>query len=493
MKRNLILGGIGVGLIALMLFLIGRPNVREQQEAAAQQEIIADTTVPVTFTRPVIKTLQANLSLNGPIRTLGEVDLGSRLAGRIVMVSVQEGSRVRAGQVIARVDSASIMEQINQAQGQVSAALSAKQQAVIQAQISPQQSMSAIRQAEASLASARASLDLVRAGSRTQEVARAREQVNSTRSAMDKAKSDLDRAKRLFAGDAISRADVEAAQLGYDSALANYRSALESFDMIVEGARPQEIRQAEEKVREAEEQLRMARTNSVTDDIRRQQVSQAHAQLQQAQAQLRIARQQLSDTAVLSPVDGYVTGTPAKVGQVVAPGTPVATIVSLDGVYFEGQVPETEIANVEIGQTATVTLDALPGRTFSGTIVAIDPKAESLGRLFAARIAIQNPGSIVKPGMFGKAVLRLRNISGAVTLPLDAIRKSGDKSYVFVKNGDVAKRVEVRIGHKQGTTIQVTGVSPNADVILRGKDLVEDGSKIREDKPTSTKGLEASK
>ena len=492
MKRNLILGAAGIGLIALMLFLIGRPNKQEQREAAAQQEIISDTVVPVTFIRPVIKTLQATLTLNGPIRTLGEVDLGSKLAGRIVMMSVQEGSRVRAGQVIARVDSASIMEQINQAQAQVSGALSAKQQATIQAQISPQQSMAAIRQAEAALASARASLDLVRAGARTQEVARAREQVNSTKSAMDKAKGDLDRAKRLFAGDAISRADVEVAQLAYDSSLANYRSAVEGFDMLVEGARPQEIRQAEEGVRQAEEQLRLARSNQVTDDIRRQQVQQADAQLRQAQAQLRIARQQLADTAVLSPVDGYVTGTPAKVGQVVAPGSPVATIVSLDGVYFEGQVPETEIANVQIGQTATVTLDAVPGRTFSGTIVAIDPKAESLGRLFAARIAINNPGSIVKPGMFGEAVLRLRNVPGAVTLPMDAMKRSGDKSYVFVKQGDVAKRVEVKIGLQDGQAVQVTGVSPNADVVLRGKDLVQDGSKVREDKPAE-EGLEAGK
>ena len=492
MKRNVILVGIGVLALGTMGYLIGRPNVREQKEAAAQQEIISDTTVPVTFVRPTMKPLQANLTLNGPIRTLDEVDVGAKLGGRIVMMTVQEGSRVRAGQVIARVDSASIMQQISQAQAQVSGALSAKQQAQIQAQISPQQSLIAIRQAEAGVAQARAQLDLVRAGARTQEVSRAREQVNSTKSAMEKAKTDLDRAKRLFAGDAISRSAVEAAQLNYDTALSTYRSALESYDLIVAGARPQEIRQAEEGLRQAEEQLRMARSNRVNDDIKRQQVQQADAQLRQAQAQLRLAQQQLSDTAIISPIEGTVTGTPAKVGQVVSPGTPVASIVSLNGVYFEGQVPETEIANVQIGQTATVTLDAVPGRTFNGTIVAIDPKAESLGRLFATRIAINNPGSVVRPGMFGQAVLRLKNIPNAMTLPLDALRKEGDKTYVFVKNGEVAKRVEVRIGQQQGETVQVLGLTTNQEVILKGKDIVQDGSKIREDKP-AVEGAEASK
>ena len=221
---------------------------------------------------------------------------------------------------------------------------------------------------------------------------------------------------------------------------------------------------------------------SDNDDIRRQQVQQADAQLRQAQAQVRLARQALSDATIVSPIDGFVTGKPAKVGQVVSPGTPVASIVSLDGVYFEGQVPETEIANVSIGQTATVTLDAIPGRTFTGSVVAIDPKAESLGRLFAARIAINNAGSIIKPGMFGQAVLKLKSIPGAVTVPLDAVKKIEDKSYVFVKNGDVARRVQVKVGQQTGDRIQVIGLSPNEQVILQGKDLVQDGSKIREDK-----------
>lgn len=490
MKRNIILATIGIALLALMFFMIGRPNKQEQKEAAAQQKVISDTTVPVTFVRPVVKTLSADLTLNGPIRTLDEVDLGSKLAGRIVAVSVTEGSRVRAGQVVARVDSASLQQQIQQARAGVAAAQSARQQASIQAQISPQQSISAIRSAEAQLGQARAALDLVLAGARSQDRAQARERVTGAKAGLDKAKADLDRAKKLFAGDAISRAEVDAAQLGYDSALATYRTAVEAYDAVVEGARPQEIRQAEQAVRQAEEQVRMARSNSVNDDIRRQQVQQADAQLQQAQATLRIAQQQLAEAAIVSPIDGFVTGKPAKVGQVVSPGTSVASIVSLDGVYFEGQVPETEIANVQIGQTATVKLDALPGRTFTGSIVAIDPKAESLGRLFAARIAIQNPGMIVKPGMFGQAVLKLRAIPGAVTLPIDAIRKDGDKTYVFTKNGEVARRVTVKVGHQQGSVVQVIGLSPNEDVILRGKDLVEDGSKIREDK-TDAKDVEA--
>jgi len=485
MKRNLILGGIGVALLAVMFYFIGKPNVQQQKEAAAQQKSVSDTTVPVTFINPTVRPMTVELKLNGPIKTLDDVDVGSKLAGRVVSVTVQEGSRVRAGQVIARIDSASITQQIMQAQAGVAAALSAKQQASIQAQVSPQQSMAAIRQAEAGVAQAKAKLDLVQAGARSQELASSRETVNSTKATLDKSKADLERAKKLYAGDAISKADVDLAQWNYDTALASYRSALEAYDAMVEGARPQEIRQAEEAVRQAQEQLRLARANAVTDDIRKQQVTQADAQLRQAQAALRLAQGQLREASIISPIDGYVTGKPAKVGQVVSPGSVVASIVSLDGVYFEGQIPETEIGNVEIGQTATISLDAVPGRTFTGSIIAIDPKAESLGRLFAARIALQTPGNEVKPGMFGQAMLRLEAIPDAVTLPLAAIEKEGEKSYIFTKNGNVARRMEVQLGHQEGDVVQVLKLPTNTEVILGGKDLVQDGSKIREDKPAT--------
>ncbi|MGI8923724.1 MAG: efflux RND transporter periplasmic adaptor subunit [Fimbriimonadales bacterium] len=480
MKRHIALGVIVLALLATVFYFVGRPDKEAQKEAKAQQQMIADQIVPVTFVSPRTSALKSTLDVSGPLKTLDDVQLGAKIPGRLTMVTVREGSRVRAGQVVARVETRNLMQQINQAQGALQAAMSVKQQAEIQANISPQQSLATIRQAQAGLDASKARLSLVRKGARSQEKDQAKERVNESKARLDKAKSDLDRAKRLFAGDAIPRADVEAAQMQYDSALSNYRSALEGYDLVVEGARPEEISQAEDAVRQAEEQLRLARTNTITDHVKRQQVQQAEAQIRQARASLSLAQMQLADAAVVSPVSGYVSGKPAQVGQVVNVGSPIATVVGLSGVYFEGQIPETEIANVSVGQQASVRMDALPNRVFTGRIVAIDPRADNLGRQFAARIAM-NDGGVLRPGMFGKATLTLITIPNAVLVPRDAVLKQNGTAFVFVANGQVAKKLAVKLGRVQKDWIQVIGLAPSEKVIVKGKDALTDGGKIRED------------
>lgn len=468
------------GLAALAIF--GCADKVAKKNADIQKELLSDKSIPVSFVTPSLETIENQLEVSGPFATLDQVQVGARIPGRLSYVAVQDGTQVRAGQVIAQVDTTNAMIQVQQAMAGVAAARAARDQAVTQSAMSPMQSLSVIRQAEAQLKSAKARLSMVRQGARTQEKEQVKERVNATKSALDKAKTDLERAKNLFKQDAIAKMEVDAAQLQYDTALANYRSAVEAYSLIIEGSRPEEITQAEESVRQAEEALRVAKTNQMVDSVRRQQVQQANAALQQAEAQLRLARQQMSDASIISPIDGFVSGTPAKTGQVVSAGNPVATIVGLNGVYLEGQIPENEISKIKVGQSATVTLDAYPNESFVGTVVALRPTAANLGRLFAARIAVSNSGGKLKPGMFGKATIVVGTLRDVVLIPTDAILRDGEKDFVYVANGNKAKKIEIKLGVIKGEKTQVIGLSPSERVVLKGKDLVTEGGLIREDK-----------
>ncbi len=458
----------------------GCPDRQAQKEAAIQKQLLSDKVVPVTFVTPKIESVESGLEVSGPLRTLDEVTIGARTAGRLVFVSVQDGSPVKAGQTIAQVDSAGLLHQIQQAQAGVAAAESALAQARIQARVTPAQSGAAVRQAEAALAQAKSQLALVRKGAREQEKAQARERVNSAESSMNKAKADLDRAKRLYREDAIALAEVESAQLQYDMALANYRTAVEGYNLVLEGARPEEIRVAEDAVRAAEEQLLSAKANAMLDAAASERVIQAQANVRQAEAQLRLVRQQLSETVVVSPIDGYVSGTPAKTGQTVGPGSPVARIVGLGSVYFEAQIPELEVSRVKIGQPAKIRIDAFPDRDFAGVVIAIRPDANELGRLFATRIAVSNGGGTLRPGMYARGMLTLSTSMDATLIPRDAVRSEGTKHYVFVADGTKAKRIEVTLGLIKEDWVQVFGLSPSQRVILKGKDSLTDGDAIRE-------------
>jgi RND family efflux transporter MFP subunit len=186
---------------------------------------------------------------------------------------------------------------------------------------------------------------------------------------------------------------------------------------------------------------------------------------------------------VISPIDGFISGAPARAGQVVSSGSPVAKIIGLHGVYFEAMVPETEIAKVKVGQTARIQVDAYKDRTYDGAVIAIRPQADDLGRQFAVRIAVSNGVGQLRPGMFARGQLVFDTMPNATLIPSDSVLSVGGESFVFVADGDKAKRVAVTVGLQKDGFVQVSGLSPSEKVVVAGKDKLTDGARLREDKP----------
>ncbi|MCH8273279.1 MAG: efflux RND transporter periplasmic adaptor subunit [Armatimonadetes bacterium] len=475
-------------LIIGLAALAGCPDKEAQEQARVQLALLKDQTIPVTFVEPRVQSFNVEVEVSGPLNTPHEIELGANVPGRLVLVTVKDGSPVKSGQLIARVQTVELQAQVRQASAAVERAERARVQAEKQARMTSDQTEARIRQAEAALSVAEASRELVRKGPREQEIRQAEEQVNAEKARAKKAEADLKRMRRLFDQDAVAKSDVDAAQLEFDTARADLRGAEEALDALEEGARPEEIRQADEAVRQAEEQVNVAKTDRALYEIRDEQVAGAAAALREAEALLERAQMQLADASIYSPVDGYVSGPPAQVGAVVMPGTPVATIIALEGVYLEGQIPEREIARINVGQSATVTVDAFPGVLFDGKIAAIRPSADPLGRLFGARIQVDDTTGRLRPGMFGRAKIVVERIENAVMVPSDALHREGDTNHLFVADGNRARRIEVELGATHDDWTQVYDLSPDSKVILGGTDVVSDGASIREELPAEESG-----
>src|SRR5206468_1100960 len=129
----------------------------------------------------------------------------------------------------------------------------------------------------------------------------------------------------------------------------------------------------------------------------------------------------------------------------------------------------------------TVTLDALPGQTFTGSVQGISGVGSNVGRLFSVRIGLNGSLSEVRPGMFARGVVQVRSVSGATVVPTTAIVRKNDKDTVFLATGDKAKAVIVTRGIAQGDVVQVTGVHPGDPVIVQGQSDLDDGVKIQVD------------
>jgi len=465
--------------------IIGCVDRAAQSKAKETQAIVTDPKIPVEVEEARRQDVPNVLELTGSISTDSDVEIGAKSPGRLVAVYVSEGDSVRSGQVIAQQESTEASARLRQASAQVDAARSQLDQAMTDAKVSPTKTSAAVRASEARLRQAQASLQKLINGSREEERRQAEASVRRAKSDLDTAEKALRRAENLVAQGALARADLEAAENRYQSALAAYQTALEQQNLVLSASRPEDIQQAREAVRAAEEQLRIDRANQQLDPLLKQRVDAARANLVSAQEQVVSARQVLADLTIRSSFTGRISGKPLPVGTYAGPGTVVARVIGGNGVYYEAQVTENQISQVRPGLPVTVTLDALPGITVQGQVGTTNPIASSVGRLFSVRVQLTERLDSLKPGMFARGAVLIGTNRDSVTVPNEAILRDGETAYLFIAEGSKAKRKVVKLGIRADGWTEVSGVDAGDRVIVRGQSTLVDGSELTIVEPKS--------
>jgi RND family efflux transporter MFP subunit len=473
------------GLLIASIALGGCVNRDAQQQAKRTEAILNDKT-PVVVVQPAREeTILEEATITGQMTSSDDTIVGARIVGRLTMVTVRDGDFVSAGQVVAQQETSSLSAQLRQAEGAASSARAQLSQALSQKISRPKQSEEAIKVAEAQLRAARAQLAKVKRGARKEELRQAEIQVQTAKSNLETARLERDRQKALFDEGATSRQRYEQAENAYQQALGAYESAVELYRLRQTQVEPEDIQSAEEAVRQAEAAVRNAKATKELDVTLGQQVSAAQANVRSAEAAVDMARQAVADATIRSPFSGRVSGKPAQVGTVLGPGSAVLRLIGDSGIYFEGNVPETLIADVLPGKPVVMTLNALPGREFSGLVAAINPQGEAMGRLFKVRITVTEGGEELKAGMFAQGRIRLKEMPQAVTVPTAAILTESGESFVFIVQGEKAARRTVKKGVAKGERTQVTGISAGTMVIIRGQSSVKDGQAVRKEQASA--------
>lgn len=461
------------------LSLGGCVNRASQKRAKAVEEIVADPTIPVETARVHITSIDRTIALTGQITTEDEVAVSAKAPGRLASVSVSAGSTVRAGQVLAVQEGREAQARLAQALAQVSSARSALRQAEIDARVAPQRSAAAVRASQARVRAAQAALDKAIKGSRPEERAAAKANVDRAKADLDLATKALDRAQRLFDQGAIARAELEQAQNRAQTARAAYTQAVEQYNITLEATRPEDIAQAREALRQAEEQLKADQANQRLDAVSKEQVASARAQVQSAEEAVRLARIAVEDLAIRAPISGKVQGKPLQAGTVVSPGVTILTLVGTGGVYYEAEVPESDIAAVMPGMPVEATVSALGDVQLSGQVITVSPTASNLGRLYTVRVAINENYGTLKPGMFvtGRAVVG--KIQDVILLPTPAVIRDGESGAVYVVIDGKAQRKEIEIVSVEGERTAIRGLNEGDEVIVKGQTNVVEGTPVK--------------
>ncbi len=251
----------------------------------------------------------------------------------------------------------------------------------------------------------------------------------------------LQRAKDLAAQGLTSRADLDAATAAADTAAAQVQAARAAL-------------------------------------ARAKQAQGASAQrVAQGRAELARVRDQLAKTAITSPIDGIVTRLSVEEGEMVVmgvqnqPGTTLMTISDLSEVNAEVKVAEADVLRLALTNTASVTLDALPGQVFSGRVVEVgasalpQANAQAAAREFKVTVRLAGDVATLRPGLTCDTEILVAERRNVLAVPLQAVVQRDGKSGVFVIRDGRTVFTPVTTGLIGGLTIEVTGVEEGATIV----------------------------
>ncbi len=286
------------------------------------------------------------IKVSGNIETT-EVDVGFKISGRIVSLSVQEGDWVDKGKVLAKLDDEDLRHRLELAR--------------------------------AVLNSAQAKLRKLLAGSRPEEIREAEAVLSQAKSDLENKQAHYERMKPLFERGIIPKETLDNAEAGYKIAKASFQRVTENYLIVKEGPRKEDI-------------------------------EDARAQVEQARASLKLAETQLSYTVLYSPHSGVVLVKASEMGEVVNPGTSVLTLADLENVWLKAYIPETDLSRIKWGQEVIVTTDLKPKKEYKGKISFISSQAEFTPKsiqtekervtlVYRIKVDIPNPDRELKPGM----------------------------------------------------------------------------------------------
>ncbi len=331
-----------------------------------------------------LKPGEKAIILPGTVSPVQEADVTAPVAGFVSHVLVEPGHRVRAQQVVVRLDPAPYYAAVSRAEATVSLA---------RANLAQAQS----RTAETELMEARAEVERLDQELAKQRRLAARPAVGADHERAEiiltNAKARLERMYALFARRLVSKPELEAAQNEYAEAWQRYRAATDGVEHR-EALRDSDVKIAEARARAARARLDGLEAGRGTPAA----VDAARAQVRQAEAELSQARYQLAQTNIIAPISGTVVEVKAQVGSKVDASSALLGIKDISRIQVKADLSPGLLPHVRVGQRAMVTIHTVPPVTEPASVHRIQPVADAKTQSLGMTFILPNPDLKFQPG-----------------------------------------------------------------------------------------------
>jgi len=266
--------------------------------------------------------------------------------------------------------------------------------------------------------------------------------------------------QRVVAGQVLARMETDRLKLEAARAKAEADKARENF----------------------ERNTRIFEKNLISKDL----YDQSRFALDAARAAYELTALTLRESEIRAPIGGIVSARYIKVGNAIQPNVQDFKITQMDTLHAHIYVPERDIQKLAPKQVATMSLDAWPDKTFSGTILRVNPVVDAATGTVKVTVAMAGSQRELKPGMFGRIEIRYDRRDAATLVPKDAVLTEDAAQSVFVVADGKAKRRSIKIGYSDSYNYEVLdGLKSGDQVVTTGQANLKDDAKVHVVNPAS--------
>jgi RND family efflux transporter MFP subunit len=276
----------------------------------------------------------------------------------------------------------------------------------------------------------------------------------------------------------VSQQEWEKIETELKTAQSKFSSASEQYNILLNGARDEDIKKVEAQVEKATAAYELAKqlydSKSWYKDLK-----SASAFLKESQASFDLASKAVEDTEIKAPFSGTIMTKNANIGENIKPEQIVFSIMDFSKIKVEANIAEANITEIKIGQIVNIKLDAYPGKLFHGKVNLIAPGLDSKNRTAKIEILVPNEDNLIMPGMFAQIEIVTKENFNANILPRESLVEKEDKKGVFVVEANTAIFRNIQIGTVTEEKFEVlSGLNKDDKVVVKGVSDLWDGIKV---------------
>lgn len=428
-----VVGALVLVVTAALIFKLVFPSQEKSAQAAA-----APPVVTVTTSRAILRPVDEVLAVTGSISSWDELKVGTEVSGlRVKSVNVEEGDRVKKGQVLAELNGGLLGAQLAQAEARLKSSQANLLKAV---QPNRQEDIdglnAALAQAENNVLQEEAHCEQAKINLKSAELM-------------------VPRYDELSRQGAVSVVEAETKRFARDNAKLELDSA------------NQKVAASRKFAEQAKHKLLLALHGGRNEDI-----LMMRATVEETSAQIKHLKEQIKQTYILAPDDGVILKRDVHIGDTSEMSKPFFLMSRQARLELKAQVSDLDLHKFSPGQSVSISSDEHKGN-IKGIVRLISPQVDATSRLGTVRIDIPSDCGL-KPGMFVKGEVKLAERK-ALTLPVNCMVTRGGESFVFTLEGNRAISTNVTPGMQTNEYVEIkSGLTPEQIVIDKGARFLND-------------------